>query len=245
MKYTVIEVHNDRAFGKKAAQAFIQALRQYHEPDVILPTGNTPLPFYAALREMGPGKIPAFRYRQLDEYLDLWMGHPKLFLNEMKTNLLDPLEIPIRSSFNGAADPYEELMQAKKLLPEIRPAKIAVIGIGENGHVGFNEPGSSMFSDIRIVDLTESTIMANKKGWAPEDGLFPNRAITLGMMQLREAEQTILLVRGESKAQILAKALTGPVTPDVPASYLQMQENVTIVADRLALSKMPAGFNFS
>lgn len=242
MKYTVIVANNETDFGIKAASAFTQAVRQYDKPDVILPTGNTPLPFYAALREMRAKKIPAFFYRQLDEYLGLWAGHRKLFLEEMKRNLLEPLRIGASLSFNGAADPQGEFMRVVTAMKSLKPAKIGVIGIGGNGHVGFNEPGSSFFDGARIIKLAQKTREDNSKDWEFQDGPFPTHAITLGIRDLRELEQTILLVRGEGKAEILAKALTGPVTQDVPASYLQNQRNMTVIADRTALSKMP-GFN--
>jgi glucosamine-6-phosphate deaminase len=236
-KYTVIAAKSDKDFGEKARDCFMAALSRHAEPSVILPTGKTPLPLYEELVEKGAG-IKPFTYIQLDEYLGLPPGHPRLFFQEMCRNLLRPLGIRIGMHFNAASkDQIFEIHRVASLLKRHGPVDIAVLGIGHNGHVGFNEPPAARFDQsVHVVELTQETIEANKADWVSEDGPFPSRAMTLGIADLQKVKETILLVRGENKADILARALTGPVTEAVPASYLQRQSHVTIIADDAALS---------
>ena len=241
-KYTVIAAKSDKDFGEKARDVFLAALDRHDNPAVILPTGRTPLPLYDALRE-NPDRLKPFSYRQLDEYLRLPPDHPRLFLGEMRRNVLSPLGIHASMHFNSASyDLTAEVRRVQSYLQENAPAAIAVLGIGPNGHVGFNEPNNTKFDQgVHVVDLAPETIAANSADWKKEYGSFPKRAITLGIADLKKSTETILLVRGESKAEILARALTGPVTEKLPASYLQTQPNVTVIGDEAALSiLMPA-----
>ncbi len=241
MKYTVVPALNDEEFGQKAADVFIKAIEGFQSPpSVILPTGDTPLPFYDSLVDRAKASgLSEFYYCQLDEYLGLHAGHEKLFINQMKKNLLDPLNIRVRLAFESAANPGHMIDNVISRFSYAGHPDLAVIGIGGNGHVGFNEPGSAFEDGVRVVTLSEQTIYDNSQNWdLAQHGEFPTRAITLGISDLKKARQTILLVRGEKKANILARALTGPIGPSVPASYLQEQQNVTVVADMGALSQM-------
>lgn len=236
MKYTVVEASNDTEFGLKAKAAFYAAIDGLSMPNVVLPTGETPRPFYQALRD--DGSKPAFTYVQLDEYLGLAESDPRLFAAWLARDVLDPLDIKIRLTFNSAAEPEQEVRRMRDRLAVHGPIDIAVLGIGSNGHIGFNEPGSSFDHGVRIVDLAVETIAANKAYWPQSGTSFPAQAFTLGLADLKAARQTILLVRGEGKAEILRRALLGEITPDVPGSYLQRQKGLTIVADTAALSAM-------
>lgn len=237
MRYNIVAASNNEDFGQKAKLAFYQSIKGAPEvPKVILPTGSTPEPFYAALRD--DPFAPSFAYRQLDEYLGLKAGDIRLFSEWLGRDVLDPLGITNRMVFNSAADPHSEVQRIMSWCMQHGAAHTAIIGLGNNGHVGFNEPGSSFGSRVRVVDLTPETIAANQTYWKGQT--VPTQAITLGIADLIEAENTILLVRGAAKADILYQALYGPVSPDVPASYLQCQKNLTIVADRAALARMPA-----
>lgn len=238
MKYTVIKASNDTEFGQKAKAAFCDAMNGIPYAKVILPTGNTPLPFYKALRD-DCGNIPNFAYVQLDEYYGMGRDDERTFANWLAHEVLDPLNIGMRQTFNGAAAPDIEVSRMQRWLDTSGPVHLAVLGIGENGHVGFNEPGSGSDSKVRLVDLAPETIEQQKGYWS--DSSFPpaTQAYTLGMAELKTAEQTILLVRGEGKARILREALYGKVTDHLPASYLQTQPRLTIVADEAALSFIP------
>src|SRR5205807_8145018 len=112
---------------------------------------------------------------------------------------------------------------------------LSVLGLGPNGHLGFNEPPCDAEVPTRMVELTEASIESNTHYWGGRERV-PRRAVTAGMAQLLAARQTLLVVSGAHKREILLRAVIGPITPDVPASYLQQVANVTVLADRAAWS---------
>ena len=112
---------------------------------------------------------------------------------------------------------------------------MAILGIGQNGHIAFNEPGSALASRARVIDLTMETRRANSTAFGKTSAV-PHRAVTLGLVDIMSAKKILLLVSGEQKAQALAKAVKGKVSPQVPASVLQSHPRVVIMADRLASS---------
>lgn len=115
---------------------------------------------------------------------------------------------------------------------------LQLLGLGNNGHIGFNEPGAAFEKETHLVDLTESTIQANSRFFEkPED--VPTQAYTMGIKTIMQAKKILVVVNGIGKADIVAKAFWGPVTPQVPASILQMHPDVTLVADEEALSASP------
>lgn len=114
---------------------------------------------------------------------------------------------------------------------------LQLLGLGRNGHIGFNEPGDCFVPDTHCVDLTESTIEANKRFFASED-LVPRQAYTMGVKNILDARRILLVVSGYDKADALKSMVEGPITPQVPASILQLHRRVTIVADEQALSKL-------
>ncbi|HET7095242.1 MAG TPA: 6-phosphogluconolactonase, partial [Thermomicrobiales bacterium] len=136
--------------------------------------------------------------------------------------------LPSRSDdFTAACGAYEAALEAAGGLD------LCILGIGPNGHLGFNEPPVARDAPTRVVELTPASIASNAAYWGGADQV-PRRAITAGMRVILSARQTILLASGEHKRDILRQALTGPVTPDVPASYLQTIDGVSVYADRAA-----------
>lgn len=235
--YHIIRASSEQDFGLKAKQAFQAAMigiAPADLPRVVLPTGSTPKPFYQAL--IDDGKIRPFDYLQLDEYVGLPPEDPILFSNWLARDVLDHLNIKNRMIFKSAADPSTEVARIREWHSQRGRIDVAVIGIGENGHVGFNEPGADFNDRAHIEKLTPQTRASNKEYWGRE---VPEYAITLGISELRLASHTILLARGVAKAEILQKALYGEMSSAVPASYLQRQRNVTVIADDAALSCMP------
>lgn len=234
MNYNLIKAPNSAEFGSITADIFCQAISDTVLPKVILPTGETVRDFYAALRAKKPAP---FIYVQLDEYKGLGSQDPKLFSNWLARDILDPLGIDQRMIFKSdAPQPDLETQRVSQWLNNSGPVDLAVIGIGSNGHVGFNEPGSHFDQSVHVQTLAAETIRANKAYWKYEGDDFPSQAYTLGIGDLRKAKKTILLVKGQEKAAILQRALLGDMTVDVPASYLQRQAGLTIVADSAALS---------
>ena len=134
-------------------------------------------------------------------------------------------------------DPAKESRRYEELIRSLGGVDIQLLGIGHDGHIGFNEPNSFFDGDTHCVDLTEMTIEANKRFFESEDNV-PRQAYTMGIGSIMKAKKIVVVVSGEDKAEILKKVVCGPITPEVPASVLQLHPDVTIVADEAALSKM-------
>ena len=159
----------------------------------------------------------------------------------MNHNLFDYVNInPERTHLpNGMnLNAEEECARYEALIESMGGVDIQLLGLGHNGHIGFNEPAADFAVTTHCVDLTESTIEANKRFFESADDV-PRQAYTMGIGTIMKAKKILLVVNGEGKADIVAKAFFGPVTPEVPASILQLHRDVTIVADKAALSKIP------
>jgi glucosamine-6-phosphate deaminase len=234
MTYKIISAENNTDFGIKARNAFYASIIGIDDlPWVILPTGNTPKPFYEAL--CADDKRNYFHYLQLDEYQGLQPDDQILFSRWLARVVLDPLSINHRMTFNSAAKAMDEIARIHAWYVEHQRIDVAVLGIGEDGHIGFNLPNNTN-PNTHQARLNDMTWEANNKYWNRE---VPRDVITLGISELRLAKTTLLLARGENKAEALRRAFQEPATPNIPASYLQYQENVIIIADEAALSRMP------
>lgn len=236
----VLIADNERDFALVAAQEFISLLEISDRPLVTLPTGMTPLGFYQALidnhshrRDLWDG----LRFVALDEYHGLCAGDERLFGAWLARACLDPLHIGSRQFFDSLNDPQAEAARMNQWLRKNGPLDIAVLGLGANGHIAFNEPGTPFGSGTHVMSLTDESIRANALYWGGIDRV-PRQGVTMGLRDLACARHTLLLVSGAGKAALLAQALHGPITPDLPASYLQTIKNVTIVADRDAASAL-------
>ncbi len=238
----IIKAVDSTDLAKKAADVFIETVRTQKNPLITLPSGFTPQPFYKELvrrYDGGERDLGDFTYLALDEYAGLPNDDHRLFARWLDKEILGPLSIPHESRIvfqSDAPDPDLEMQRVEDLINEHASIDLAVAGLGTNGHIGFNEPDSDFDAGVRLVTLDESTRHANALYWGGDLDQVPRTAYTLGLGILKKARRTLLLVSGESKAAILKQALTGPVTTDVPASYLQQQGNVTIIADEAALS---------
>ena len=158
----------------------------------------------------------------------------------MNHNLFDHVNIDKANTYvpNGlAADPEAECAAYEAIVASMGGVDIQLLGIGNNGHIGFNEPCDCFPVATHPVDLTESTIKANSRFFTSENEV-PRKAMTMGIKSIMQARQILVVVSGEGKADIVKRAFTGPVTPNVPASILQMHPNVVLVGDKAALSKL-------
>ena len=164
-----------------------------------------------------------------EEMAELFLNKAKQFVNINKENVHVPDGVGFEAGEAGKA--YEELMA------KTGQVEIQLLGLGCNGHIGFNEPGDEFTKMTNCVDLQESTIEANKRFFASADDV-PKQAYTMGIGTIMRAKKVLLMVSGEDKAETLAKALCGPITPKVPASVLQLHNDVVVVADEAALSAM-------
>ena len=216
------------------------------KPDCVLglATGSSPVGLYKNMikdhKENGTSYKDVKSYN-LDEYVGIDRNDPQSYYTFMKENLFDGIDIdPANTNVPDGTEPdaEKECARYEKLIESLGGADIQLLGLGHNGHIGFNEPDSSFAQVTHCVNLTESTIEANKRFFASADDV-PRQAYTMGIGTIMKAKKILLIVNGEAKADIVAKAFFGPVTPEVPASILQLHPDVMIVADKAALSKVP------
>ena len=188
---------------------------------LILPTGSTPLGLYDELVKRKLDWSHAITFN-LDEYL-MNIDHPYSYHSYMKKNLFDRTNIyPDHCHF-----PFRPVLSFEDKINANRGIDLCILGIGSNGHIAFNEPGSSFKSRTRVVDLTEQTIKDNSRYFDSIDDV-PKQAITMGLRTIMESKRIILMANGKHKLNILNVAMNGEVTEDVPASILQNHKNVEV-----------------
>ena len=209
-----------------------------------LATGSTPIGTYDQLVEWynkGDLDFSEVTTVNLDEYKGLPRTNDQSYYYFMHQHLFDRVNIdPERTNVPNGMEPdaEKECGRYEELIRSLGGVDLQLLGLGHNGHIGFNEPGEAFEKETHCVDLTESTIEANKRFFASADDV-PRQAYTMGIGTIMRAKKILLIVNGEAKADIVAKAFFGPVTPEVPASILQLHNDVVIVGDKAALSKIP------
>jgi glucosamine-6-phosphate deaminase len=206
-----------------------------------LATGSTPLGAYEQLiRWYGKGDLSFHETRtvNLDEYRGLGAEHPQSYRHFMQSNFFDHIDIRRENTFvpDGlAADPAAECARYNGVIRSLGGIDVQLLGLGHNGHIGFNEPGQAFELETHLVDLSASTLAANTRFFAA-GGQVPRQALTVGIKTIMQARRILVVVSGADKADIVLRAFTGPVVPSVPASILQMHPDVTLVGDRAALA---------
>ncbi|WP_225846293.1 glucosamine-6-phosphate deaminase [Streptomyces sp. HPF1205] len=240
----VVIVPDAAAGGELVAEAMAALLRR--KPDALLgvATGSTPLPVYEALaRKVRSGEADASRARvaQLDEYVGLPAGHPESYRSVVLREVVEPLGVSPDSFIgpDGAADDIVAACAAyDAALAAAGGVDLQLLGIGTDGHIGFNEPCSSLASRTRIKTLTERTRIDNARFFGGDIDQVPRHVITQGIGTILEARHLVLLATGEGKAEAVAQAVEGPVAAVVPASALQLHPHATVVVDEAAASKL-------
>ena len=239
MKIIRAKDYND--MSRKAAN--IISAQVILKPDSVLglATGSTPVGMYRQLvnwYEKGDIDFSQVHTVNLDEYLGLAPDHDQSYRYFMQQNLFDHINVrPENTNVpNGlASDPEAECRRYNEVIAGLGGIDLQVLGMGHNGHIGFNEPEEAFELETHVVDLTENTIQANARFFASKDEV-PRRAITMGIMAILRARHILVVVSGEDKAEIVRRAFAGPVTPLVPASILQMHPHLSLVGDEAALS---------
>lgn len=229
--------------AQAAADLVSEALRNVPRSVLALPTGRTSIGFYAALVAMHRRQAISLRFAttfNLDEFVGLPASHPGTYRSFMRYHLFEHVDIEPGNAHvpdGEALDLAGECDRYESMVARAGGIDLAVLGIGENGHIGFNEPGSPLDSRTRVVDLAPASRRANAHLFERLSDV-PSRAITMGIGTILEARRLILLANGSAKADALHRALRGPVATSLPASALQLHPNVVVIADREASSKL-------
>lgn len=239
----IIVAENYEAMSRQAAN--ILSAHVISKPNCVLglATGSTPIGMYKELikrYEEGDLDFRQVKSVNLDEYVGLEPTHDQSYRYFMQTQLFDHINIQAENTNvpGGMAEDVEaECARYDEVIRSMGGIDVQVLGMGHNGHIGFNEPADIFPKDTHQVELAQSTIEANARFFSTMDEV-PRKAVTMGIGSIMQAKQILVVVSGEGKADIVAKAFNGPVTPQVPASILQLHPDVVLVGDKAALSKL-------
>lgn len=225
--------------------ASIIAAQVVSKPNCVLglATGSSPVGAYQNLVQWNKDGILSFaevRSVNLDEYIGLSPEHEQSYRYFMQDNLFNHVDIKPENTNvpNGLADdPEQAAADYEKVIDSMNGVDLQLLGMGHNGHIAFNEPCDEFIMDTHVVELTESTIKANARFFASMDEV-PRQAMTMGIRSIMKAKKILVVVAGADKAEAVYKSFAGPVTPQVPASILQLHADVTVVGDKAAMSKL-------
>ena len=241
----VIIVKDQKSMSEAAARFLAEEIKR--KPDIVLglPTGATPLGMYRELvtaHREGGLSFSSVRIFNLDEYYPISPRHPQSYNRYMWDNFFGRVDIAkenvhIPSGEVPARDIIKYCESYEKDIFACGGLDITILGIGRDGHIGFNEPGSSLSSKTRLKTLTQETISDNGRCFASLSEV-PKFAITMGISTILSSRVIMLLASGRNKAEALAKAIEGPVTCEVPASSLQLHKEVVIIADEEAANAL-------
>jgi glucosamine-6-phosphate deaminase len=235
----LIIVDNMEDLGSTAARLVCEYLAENPTAALVFPTGNTPLGMYERLVEhYHAGRVDFSRAAliELDDYFGITADDPRClytWLERIFLRLVNFAGDRVIRFDTAAIDPEREAQRMADTTATLGGIGLSVLGLGPNGHIGFNEPGASLDSPTRVVELTRASIKSNSEYWGA-GAKVPARGITLGMDLLLKAQKTILLVSGRHKAQILRQLVLGEETSELPASFLMRNSELTIIADKAA-----------
>jgi glucosamine-6-phosphate deaminase len=230
--------------SRAGADLIADVIRAKPTAAIVLAAGNTPMGVYGELalrRQRGEIDTSRLRIFQLDAYLGLTADDPRSLYGWLARAVLEPLGIPEANVVRLPGDTPDPQAVCHAYGQAIRAAgglDLAVLGLGPNGHLGFNEPPSDASAPTRVVQLTEASIQSNARYWGRADQV-PRAAITAGMDVLLAARRALLLVSGDHKRTIVHRTVSGPIDPRVPASYLQSVAGTTVIVDRAAWGTGP------
>ncbi|MBR5259611.1 MAG: glucosamine-6-phosphate deaminase [Eggerthellaceae bacterium] len=237
MEIIITETYEE--MSREAADIIAECVKQ--KPDCVLglATGSTPIGLYAELvkdNQAGEISFKDVKTFNLDEYRGLDPKHHQSYRYFMQENLFDHVDIVaenthVPNGFNPNAE--EACAEYEESIDEAGGLDLQLLGLGHNGHIGFNEPADHFPLATNCVQLTESTIQANSRLFDSIDEV-PREAYTMGIGTIMRAKKILVVANGAGKAEIVKKAFLGPITPQVPASVLQLHPDVTVVVDELA-----------
>jgi len=239
----IIKVATPEEGAVKAAEIVLNQVKRKPAAVLGLPTGGTPVGMYAQIAKAVQSKqadLSAITTFNLDEYYGLPKEDSQSYYTFMNVNLYAPCGLQSKQTHipsGTAADPEAEVKAYEVAIAKAGGIDLQVLGIGGNGHIGFNEPGTDPASRTHVVTLTRNTREANARFFSSIEEV-PTRAMTMGIQTILESKSILLLAFGANKADILFEALKGPITPENPASFLQRHPDVTIIADQAAAARL-------
>lgn len=225
------------------AGAAVFAAQILNKPDSVLglATGSTPVDTYAELVRMHKAGVLDFskvKTFNLDEYVGLPASHPESYISFMRRNLFDHINLKEYHLPNGlAGNLKQECLDYEEAIRRAGGVDLQLLGIGNNGHIGFNEPNDHFVYMTNQVRLTESTIKANRRFFDSEDQV-PREALSMGIGTIMQAKSILMICLGENKAEVVEKMINGPIDPEVPASILRAHQKVTVLLDKAAASRL-------
>ncbi|MED1419090.1 glucosamine-6-phosphate deaminase [Bacillus smithii] len=237
----VVKVANYEEMSQKAAECIIRQVKEKPDSVLGLATGGTVIGTYQLLAK--DHQKNGTSYRQiltvnLDEYIGISPEHEQSYHFYMKKRLFDHIQIPPENTYlpdGKAEDLEEECKRYDERIESLGGIDLQLLGIGVNGHIGFNEPGTPFDSKTHIVELSESTRKANARFFNTLEEV-PKKAITMGIETIMKSKKILLLASGLKKAPIIRKLFQEGITEEIPASVLKKHENVVLIADEEALS---------
>jgi len=233
-----IIVDTPENLAKMAAQRYVDLIAK--KPNAVIggATGSTPLGLYAELARLNKENKVTFKDVKsfnLDEYVGLDASHDQSYRYFMNENLFNHIDIPMENTHVPSGINTDAAASYDEMIKEAGGIDMQLLGIGNNGHIGFNEPGTPFSSITHVVELTESTREANSRFFASIDEV-PTHAVSMGIKTVMNAKSIILIALGKAKAEVIKQTVQGDVTPDVPASVLQLHPDVVLYLDHDAAS---------
>ncbi len=237
--FNVIKVKDYEEASDKA----FEVMKDFIKPGKVLglATGSTPIGLYQRMvkdHEENGTSYKEIKTFNLDEYVGLPISHPESYYAFMHRNLFDHIDIPEENIHvpSGLGEDLEAQAAAYDAMIAKDPVDIQLLGIGSDGHIAFNEPGTAFDSPTHVTDLAESTIKDNCRFFDNDISKVPTQAVTQGIGTIMKAKNILLIATGANKAQAVKDMINGPVDETCPASILQKHDNVTIIVDEAAAS---------
>lgn len=241
MKLTILQ--NEHELSVFAANLVIEHINNNPKDLLVFPTGNTPLGMFEHLvsnYEAGKVSFKESRLLELDEYSGISLTDDRSLFAWLDRSLINKVNFLTENVYRFNSDNTEveiEIQRIENIIHKNNGLDLLILGLGPNGHLGFNEPGSSVDSSTRLVKLTPESIQSNARYWS-DYSVVPEYGFTLGMKSILSAKKVILLVQGSSKADILYKTINANISDDIPATHLRTLNNCIILSDQEAARKI-------